>query len=926
MRRPRMTPATGRRPTVPLVGRATERAAIDDLLAAARRAEGGALVLAGPPGIGKSALVQHAIDAAPGSVVLRDRRRRVGDGLRVRRRASAGAAAPRRSAEAGRTPTAAMEAVLGRTQHDRTRPVPRRPGRPEPPRRRPPDPAHPRRHRRRPVARRRVRGGVVVRRAPPPRRTPRVARRRARRHRTRGDASKASAGSTWSGSAARRRPRAAGSVRRRRRSTRPSPTSIVAATGGNPLALVELPAALTVEQLRGAAPLPDPLPIGERLVRSVRQRGSAHWTPTLGRCCCWRRPSGWAIPTLLRRAADADRRAVVGRRRRRTRRRAVWSRSRPGRVPPSARPLCGLLLGRPPPIGAARTPRSPTRSTPMLDADRRAWHLGAAAPARTSTSHARWRRQPSGRGGGAARPPRRASCGAPPSSRPTRGRAAERLLEAARAELVAGHGPQAREILDRARTTGLSAEHEADAAWTEALIHIVAGDVREAGGAAGRALPRSRPIDTELAAGACVAADAVALAGGHLIERRHGARSPRRRGRRSTVATSASRSPDAGHRCRRACWPTSRPRRCQSLRAAVTTRHRGPSASPGGRRPPRPRRLLRHRPRRCDAPRRSGLGRARRGVGAARPSDRRARRAAARAQLAQLARGPPGTPRVGGVAPRGDRGRRVAHRLARAARLAPSRPGAARRVARRRGGHADRRAAHDAGRARARAGHRHRPGLRARSPCSSSAPAATTPRLRAARRVVDHDSVGVGTLALADVVEAADPMRRDGRRRTRRWSGCPNEPRRRRHRGRRGLLARVPGARRDRRRGRRPVPVGARRAVAARTIATETARTQLLYGEWLRRARRRKEAREPLHDALDFFETHRRVRRSPRVPRPSWRRRASTCAAGRRPSTSSRPRKRRSPASRRRVSGTARSPPSSTSRPARSSTTCGRSS
>jgi DNA-binding NarL/FixJ family response regulator len=44
-------------------------------------------------------------------------------------------------------------------------------------------------------------------------------------------------------------------------------------------------------------------------------------------------------------------------------------------------------------------------------------------------------------------------------------------------------------------------------------------------------------------------------------------------------------------------------------------------------------------------------------------------------------------------------------------------------------------------------------------------------------------------------------------------------------------------------------------ALSASTIATETARTQLLYGEWLRRARRRKEAREPLYEALQFFES-----------------------------------------------------------------------
>lgn len=69
---------------------------------------------------------------------------------------------------------------------------------------------------------------------------------------------------------------------------------IVAATEGNPLALVELPAALTVEQLRGAEPLPDPLPIGARALdapaRMALLLAAAERT---------------GDPALLRRAADA---------------------------------------------------------------------------------------------------------------------------------------------------------------------------------------------------------------------------------------------------------------------------------------------------------------------------------------------------------------------------------------------------------------------------------------------------------------------------------------------------------------------------------------------------------------------------------------------------------------------------------------------
>ena len=55
----------------PLVGRAAERATVQALLADAKGGQGGSLVLAGPPGIGKSALVQYAIDVASEFRVVR---------------------------------------------------------------------------------------------------------------------------------------------------------------------------------------------------------------------------------------------------------------------------------------------------------------------------------------------------------------------------------------------------------------------------------------------------------------------------------------------------------------------------------------------------------------------------------------------------------------------------------------------------------------------------------------------------------------------------------------------------------------------------------------------------------------------------------------------------------------------------------------
>src|SRR5262245_10824268 len=53
-----------------LVGRDRETALIDDLLDRARAGESGTLVVRGEPGIGKSALLDHAVDQARGMVVL----------------------------------------------------------------------------------------------------------------------------------------------------------------------------------------------------------------------------------------------------------------------------------------------------------------------------------------------------------------------------------------------------------------------------------------------------------------------------------------------------------------------------------------------------------------------------------------------------------------------------------------------------------------------------------------------------------------------------------------------------------------------------------------------------------------------------------------------------------------------------------------
>ena len=292
---------------------------------------------------------------------------------------------------------------------------------------------------------------------------------------------------------------------------------IVAATGGNPLALVELPGALTVEQLRGTEPLPDPLPIGERLSGLFAARARA-LDADAQMVLLLASAERLGEPVLLRRAAAGGRRPVMGRGGREGG--SEW----PGhvhaerRVPPSARPLRDLLLGlpgrsAPRPRRAGRGARRGRRRRPPRVAPRRrrrrpgrAGRAGVGDVGRASAATRRRVRR------GRVPVARRRADARSGAGR----RAAPRSSSRRAASVVAARG-RARSSIAPGRPD-LRHRHRAEAAWTEALIHIVAGNVGEPAALMADALPLIEADEPELAVGACVAADAAVLAGGHLIE------------------------------------------------------------------------------------------------------------------------------------------------------------------------------------------------------------------------------------------------------------------------------------------------------------------------------------------------------------------------------------------------------------------------
>lgn len=622
---------------------------------------------------------------------------------------------------------------------------------------------------------------------------------------------------------------------------------IVAATGGHPLALVELPAALTPEQRRGAEPLPDPLPIGERISDLFAERARA-LDASARMLLLLAAAERLGDPVLLRRAADAAGDVSWDD--------AVANAEASGLVTfaPTVEFRHPLVRSA---VYYAASGADRRRAHAALadaldaeaDADRRAWHLGAAAAApdervaRALEVSAERARQ---RGGSsvAAAYLRRAAELTTDSHR-----AAGRLLEAARAELTAGRGSQAREILDHARAKGLGAEHDADAAWTEALIHIVAGNVRGPAALLAGVLARVDESDTELAVGTSVAAGAAALAGGYLIEK-----STQRTIAAGTLALNdrcAIRDPLAQMVSGVAVRLTDEHAAIPILRAAVSraAEDQARLQSVAGR----------HvhvvyletvlaaadvlDDRAWDDLTQEWVQLARRtGALAALPlalgfrswlEVLQGRFGSAASHLAEIddvvtLTGSPGL--LGSPAPA------LVLRDAWRGHEDATRSGVRRMM----------QDAHERGQG---IGVDH--GYAALTILELGA-GRYDAALRAARRVLEHDGIGVATLTLADVVESATRSGEMGvaERALQRSSEL-------------AAASQTPWACGMHARARALVASGdeadalfrsALEHLSRSTIAIETARTQLLYGEWLRRARRRKDAREPLREALEFFD------------------------------------------------------------------------
>ncbi len=248
---------------------------------------------------------------------------------------------------------------------------------------------------------------------------------------------------------------------------------LVAATGGNPLALIELPPLLTTEQLGGTALLPDPLPAGANTSRAFAAQLERLEPPVRQLLLLLAAAADGAGPGVLLRAADRS-----------------GIEPQALEVAEAANLLsvgAGTVSFRHPLLrsavyqqAAAAERRNAHRTlAAVLDGegkeDRRAWHLAAAAPEPDERVAAALE-------GSAGRAGERGGHAAAASAleraadlTPDEGQRSRRLVAAADAAWLAGQVDRTRALLERANPPVGAAVANAQLAYVRGRLEVTSG-------------------------------------------------------------------------------------------------------------------------------------------------------------------------------------------------------------------------------------------------------------------------------------------------------------------------------------------------------------------------------------------------------------------------------------------------------------------
>jgi DNA-binding CsgD family transcriptional regulator len=251
---------------------------------------------------------------------------------------------------------------------------------------------------------------------------------------------------------------------------------LIHATQGNPLALTEFVAGLQPEQLQGNAPLPEPLPVGQTLQDQFAAR-ARELSPAGQSVLLLASSERFGDPALLHRAANA-----IG---------VSWQDGVASIEAAGLATFTPAVSFRHPLVRSAvyhgATPSERRRAHRALadalagdDVDRRTWHLGEAATAPDEDIAAALECSAARvfqRGGAqaAAELVMRAA-----ELTPDPARKSDRLLAAVRMRSAEGDGTRAQPLLDAAMARVRDGRQRAQAQWTQGLIWLGAGHAFDA--------------------------------------------------------------------------------------------------------------------------------------------------------------------------------------------------------------------------------------------------------------------------------------------------------------------------------------------------------------------------------------------------------------------------------------------------------------